>query len=376
MSNAGLGEFENAEASAPRSGVSAGTRCSRCGDRIERGHPLEIWDDEDYCVDCVRSVGLAGVADKGVRLVEVVEIPFWRSVARSVWSGLVMTTGGALVIALLFLVVNLLGIAAGKVPNPEALPRRLCLFFLFAWAFTGVVGFPVAMLLAWMWRPRRIELARNELIVSTVTTHRYPLEGSCWQVMRMACDTSGVYFPGSPRLVVGVQIPRDSSPQARHFACGFTEEACRLWKGILILKGVPESKSSAGGYLLRRILVNSTVGGIVGSIIGAIGAQLSQEPMWIVAFGLLGWADGFVIAIAQLVVTFSTVTKRGWIRTRMGKVSFALLCTALGAKVGVTVGSDGMALCALINAFFGAAMTRYMVRAAAPAQRSHDVVDD
>ena len=139
--------------------VAPGTACQNCGTGLEPADSGGDWDGKWMCTDCIRSTLTAEFGDLVLNPEESLHSGFVEALWRGVRSALIGSAIGAGTIFVLFLLIRfsfqLAQVAAGNqfaAPDPET----WLLFLGFAWAFIGIVMFPLVVCLSLTSRKRTI----------------------------------------------------------------------------------------------------------------------------------------------------------------------------------------------------------------------------
>lgn len=345
--------------------------CSGCGQ-----HTAPVWSlgHHQFCDDCVRSAGFDPTERRNSELQEQVDWPFGSGFVRALASALTMSLMIGFGLTVAFLAINVFFALTKQQPFQQHLLKTIQvvpLFFGFGVAFISVVSIPLMLIFNWTMRPNRIDVEGDELVVrSSLRRRRFPVREIVWCVTTHGSDMSGFYWPGH-RLI---QVTYTAGPQqADAMVCGFTDESFLMWCEFLSLMRAKRHEPIGLRVFSQHMFVGTLCGSILGVCIGKSFDLFLLNPMWIVAWGFLGFLDGVLVGILNAGLETGFQTKKNWLR-QFGKgwqgVAFgAVTGAALGVKSGIIAGLPGVAVCSSFNAVFcGFLMVHFWKRLTASAK--------
>ena len=327
--------------------------CAACG---AVGEPFWQLANQPYCRDCVAKAGGEHLGPLRHDLVEDVQLPFRNRLSISMWSAFTFTVFLVVLVVAMFVAINVFFMFGGKrAPDQtlDYLARALPWFAGFSFVFAGLITLPVSLILSSSGRPRRIAVSDDTFVVDTVAVKRsFALSECLWTMPAMACDSSGFYPPRQKLIVVNCSDGRSHAM----FACGFSEDTYQLWKTFLTLRKVPFKAAIPITSWMLWLSGGSVGGGLFGSLFGVVPADLMGQPLWVGAWGFLGFIDGFVWGFLGAAVTFSSVEQWRRVKSpRWQRWAVLVIVTpvtgfGLGLMIGLLTGLSGAIVTGALNA--------------------------
>lgn len=289
-------------------------------------------------------------------LFEDVQLPFAKRVKISIWSAFAITAFLVTLLMAMYVAINVCFMFGGM-RGPEQtliyLAKTIPWFAGVAFVFVGSTALLVSLSFGHANRPRRISVSEDTFVVETVSSKRHvPFSECLWTMPAMACD--GAYFyPPKQKLIV---ICWSDGKSFGTFACGFSEDAYKLWKSFLTLRKVSFKAPAPITAWLMWLSAGSVGGGLLGSLLGVVAAYLTRQPMWVAAWGFLGFVDGFTWGILGAAVVFSSsehcrrVKTPRWQRRAVHLIVMPVAGFGLGLKIGLIEGLSGAFVTGALNA--------------------------
>ncbi len=332
--------------------------CGSCGKGLEPPDPGGDWDGQWMCSDCIRAALVAEFGDRALHPEESYRSGFMEALWRGARSAFIGNTIFAGTLFACFLLIRfafqLSQVAAGR---PFAAPdAKVWLYFLgFSWAFCGIIVFP--LIVCWsLTSAKRILCVDDKSLVQKTNfgTLKIPLPECTWYESVRGIEAGRMLFWRRPLLIV---YSRGDARQA--LACGFSDEARRLWAGYFTLTMHSRIPQLRGLGSVLGCVQGLALGGAGGTALGAILHAATGDPYWIVALCMIGFLDGAVWGLTDAAFKAgqmsASIKWRSPVKMDQRLLAVSMICTAavLGFKLGLLAGIRGGFVCALANAIVG-----------------------
>lgn len=323
--------------------------CARCKNRLAESLPTAVWDQLQYCRRCVEQSGLADVDPDSRTIEESHRFGFWRGMGLGLYTGFLLTTGVALVLFGIFLLLSIAFLMGGVMQNPAQpidLARQLrtfAFFFLFAWAFVGVIGFPMGVFGTLFALRRSIRVNSGVMTYDAGLRHvMLPLSDCYWFISSTCIDVYTIVSLRRPSIIV-----RTSKEM---IVCGFSPESLRFWQAYLSLVVGPAIPKHNWFKNWKTAAYQAALWTVSGWLLGRLMQAITGHPMWTSAATFLGMLDGLVSSAFVLLrghpkAKLLSQNAIPW----MSSLTFA----TLGAKVGIGAGWPGLIVCLVVNGIVG-----------------------
>jgi hypothetical protein len=318
--------------------------------------PAEVWDGNEYCLECVAAAGLSGLSVRFPELEEVTEFGIRQALARGSLLGLYMATAFSLILVpsgLLYIAaISLERQIAGNPLNLGGEFHMLGLVIGVLWLFSTVLVFTIFVPTFLLARTRTLTVRDGQIHFATrLHAASASLSDCSWISCNRGFGVLGVHLPWQP-------IVQLKTSDYRMFVCGLQPETRQLWIGFFTLAGVRQLRPvDVRGWLLAA-LAGGCVGGGLGIAAGYLLSLLTGDPQAIRALTLLGSADGlagggYLQILAQGRTDVFISPKRHsafgkWPAAILNLVSFAFV----GFQIGINAGRLTALVCSLVNIAF------------------------
>lgn len=291
---------------------------------------------------------------------EEVRFSFLASLARGLWSWVVLATIITGIITALFSAFGVAVFVEGffpAAPGAKAVPavpqllRTILLFVGIAWLFISIVALPMGLISCLSARRRTIWIENTQICEKRFFgTTRLRLIDVNWSIMPLACDGASFYLPRK-LLVVG--------SQERAIVCGFTNECRAAWETFLRSAGVKQHPRTP---LLRPFAISGALfatGILAGTLVGSAIRFIVGNPDWIATGSITGAFDGLLLAIAWMWTQSGNVEQ---VRNRFHPALVAVACFYVGLAFSLWSAGWAAPVWGAANACFGVAVSVWTIR--------------
>jgi len=275
----------------------------------------------------------------------------WKGLGLGLYTGFLLTTVSALIVFAVFLLIQVAGLIGGLVPIPAQLAEiglwlmGVALFFLFSWAFLGIVGIPFGVF-ATLLALRRTIRVKDRVMTFAAGLRRVeiPLSECYWQVSSMCLDTYTTVSLRRPSIIV-----RKMANERIH--CGFTLDSFRFWHSYLSLAVGPATPKHNWLKNWKSAPFSVICGTVIGWLVGSSLQVITGHPDWTTAGTFLGIVDGLFSGGFVLFKGHPKAKQQG---VNLHPTILSVTFAALGVKkIGAMAGIPGMVICFLGNGFIG-----------------------